>query len=280
MMCLQQMLTIEEYLEMVRPIDNTPFRNVAKEPEPIVANSFQQMLTEFIADNYSTYHLRSRFFGTEPEMIAGKVQSACDNVYLTHAYTYQHMYDTTIAVYNPIENYDMVEHEEIANSGEDTTTTNKGAQQDKTTTSIGSKTDQMMYGDSKDTNTYGARSTTTDTTGDVAPFESQSYQHVDKGHQTVGEASVTDTLQHSQRVDTQSLGGRQDSTTTDQGKRTDTETLEHGHEITRDLTRHGNIGVTTSQQMLQSERELAQFNLVRIVANDIIHTICVCVEGV
>ena len=35
------------------------------------------------------------------------------------------------------------------------------------------------------------------------------------------------------------------------------------------LTRHGNIGVTTSQQMIQSERELASFNLLQIVFNDL-----------
>ena len=40
---------------------------------------------------------------------------------------------------------------------------------------------------------------------------------------------------------------------------------------------HGNIGVTTSQQMLESEREVALFNFVGIVAHDIIKLIAICI---
>ena len=40
---------------------------------------------------------------------------------------------------------------------------------------------------------------------------------------------------------------------------------------------YGNIGVTTSQQMLQSEREVAYFNFVSIVAHDIIKLIAICI---
>ena len=38
----------------------------------------------------------------------------------------------------------------------------------------------------------------------------------------------------------------------------------------------GNIGVTTSQQMLESEREVALFNFVGIVAHDIVKLIAIC----
>ena len=36
----------------------------------------------------------------------------------------------------------------------------------------------------------------------------------------------------------------------------------------------GNIGVTTSQQMLQSEREVAFFELIKIIAHDTVNAIC------
>ena len=39
----------------------------------------------------------------------------------------------------------------------------------------------------------------------------------------------------------------------------------------------GNIGVTTSQQMLESERDIAMFNFIGIVAHDIIKSICICI---
>ena len=40
---------------------------------------------------------------------------------------------------------------------------------------------------------------------------------------------------------------------------------------------YGNIGVTTSQQMLESERDIALFNFIGIVAHDIIKSICICI---
>lgn len=252
------MPTIADYLTLAVPIDNTPFWGSATKPAPIVDGDFQNMLTEFISVEYADYRLRRICYGTSPEQILERVQRICDNVYLTHAYTYQHLYDTTVAEYNPIENYNMVEHEETENDGID-----------KTTRSIGSHTDTTNFGEGTVTDIYGDRQTTRDTTADKAPFESQSYQHVDKSHDTAVENSATDRHTQSSRADSTSYGSR-----------TDTDTLEHGHDITRDLTRSGNIGTTTTQMMLESERQLSAFNLTRIVANDIIHALCVCYEGV
>lgn len=46
---------------------------------------------------------------------------------------------------------------------------------------------------------------------------------------------------------------------------------------TTDITSriHGNIGVTTTQQMLLSTREVAMFNLSKIIATDIVNMLCV-----
>lgn len=52
---------------------------------------------------------------------------------------------------------------------------------------------------------------------------------------------------------------------------TDVEETETG---TRRLTRSGNIGVTTSQQMLQSEIELRKFNFVDMIMNDVDMIMC------
>ena len=40
---------------------------------------------------------------------------------------------------------------------------------------------------------------------------------------------------------------------------------------------HGNIGVTTSQQMIQSERDLVVFNLYDVIANSFIENFCLMV---
>ena len=48
----------------------------------------------------------------------------------------------------------------------------------------------------------------------------------------------------------------------------------------RKLTRSGNIGVTTSQQMLQSEIELRQWNFYNMIMNDIDEIMCLSFRGV
>ena len=61
-------------------------------------------------------------------------------------------------------------------------------------------------------------------------------------------------------------------------------TIENGSEKTkRDLTHartgrtHGNIGVTTSQQMIQSEREVSMFNIYDIIAESFVENFCLMV---
>lgn len=61
-------------------------------------------------------------------------------------------------------------------------------------------------------------------------------------------------------------------------------TQENGHDSSsRDLkhTRtgraHGNIGVTTSQQMIQSEREVAMFNIYDIIAESFVENFCLMI---
>lgn len=250
------MQTIADYLE--RTQSNTPFKGGATKPAPIVAADFQYMLTGFMREEYGTYRLRFKFEKLIDGALTSAIQSACDIVYLTHDYTYQHLYDTTVAQYNPIENYNMVEHEFTQNSGTDTTERSVGSHTD--TTNIGAITNTDIYGQDKTTRTA---------TGDRAPFESQTYKHLDASNASDTRDARTDRHEQSQQSNSMTVGGRHD-----------TDSLEHGHDIERDLTRSGNIGVTTTQQMLEQERRIAAMNLVRIVANDIVHAICICVRGV
>lgn len=271
---------MKDYLEIAMPIDDTPFLGKATAPAPIVAADFQSMLTNFIAEEYPQYKLRRKYYATTPDTLMTLIQRACDNVYLTHAYTYQHLYDTTVAVYNPIENYNMVEHEETKNDGMDKTTHALGGHTDKVTRDMGSHTDTVNYGQEQVSDKYGARSKTVNGTGDVAPFETQEYRHVNKDGETTNDAEATDIHIKNTHADSTDYGSHTDTDTSVYGDRTDVDTLEHGHDITRDLTRAGNIGTLTTQKMLEEERHLTAFNLVRIVANDIIHTLCICYEGV
>lgn len=101
----------------------------------------------------------------------------------------------------------------------------------------------------------------------------------------------TDTLTSGARSDSSTEGAREDSTTIGQrsdshteGQRSDSQTnssrsdssVEGAREDTRDYTldAHGNVGVTTAQDMIEQERKLALINLVQIVAQDIIDLCC------
>ena len=61
-------------------------------------------------------------------------------------------------------------------------------------------------------------------------------------------------------------------------------TQENGHDSSsRELTHtrtgraHGNVGVTTSQEMIQSEREVAMFNIYDIIAESFVENFCLMV---
>lgn len=249
-------LTIEDYLTMTT--SSKPFIGIANKPVCVISDEFQNILREYIAIMYPTYRLIAKLNRAYDEsgepLLTKSIQNICDTVYLSHTYTYQKLFDTTVVEYNPIENYDMTEVEEIKNTGSDTTTNNTDAHTDKT--SLGAYTD---------TDNYAQDHSSSDSTGDKAPFDSQSYKHVDKGHEE---------MTRDARVDSHVRSATENST--DYGKQHDVSELEHGHNINRELTRHGNIGVTTTQQMLMSERQIAMFNFVKVVANDLIHFLSVC----
>lgn len=72
-----------------------------------------------------------------------------------------------------------------------------------------------------------------------------------------------------------------DGDTTENGSITNTEKENVNNGRTRKHTKtgraHGNIGVTTSQQMIQSERDLVVFNLYDVIANSFIENFCLMV---
>ena len=244
-----------------------PFWGKATSPTAICNSEFQSMLNDLILNDYTEYRLR--YFLTRPfldsgdltadiESITRRVQAACDMVYETHAYEYQKLYESTQLEYDPIENFHSTEHEEITNDGVDTTTD-----------TADSYTDRESRGSTSITDSWGSQTTNGSSTNQRAPFESQSYQNYDKDSTGATRESYTDT--HTGAAVENSFTG---------GNRKNISKLDYGHEITRDLTRFGNIGVTTSQQMIQSERDLVRFNLARIVASDIIQSICISYMGV
>lgn len=69
------------------------------------------------------------------------------------------------------------------------------------------------------------------------------------------------------------------TTTNGSGSTTEKESGTSKRDLTHNRTgrAHGNIGVTTSQQMIQSEREVAMFNIYDIIAESFVENFCLMV---
>ena len=152
------------------------------------------------------------------------------------------LYDTLSFEYNPIENYRM-EEEETINGSNSNTTTDTGT------------IDRDASNSRTDSGTIEHDGTVSDIVNKVYGFNSSSASNSDTSTDTV-DSTETHDLTFSETVD-----------------ETETHNLSYGtegeSETTRGLTRAGNIGVTTSQQMIESERALWDWNYFNVIFSDI-----------
>ena len=102
-----------------------------------------------------------------------------------------------------------------------------------------------------DTTNIGAQANSTTSTDSVSPYDTQTFTDSNK------------------TVVSENNGAREDSNTKTE---TGTETTKH------DFKRSGNIGVTTSQQMLDSERKVVNFTFLKIVFRNIIDDTCIVTD--
>lgn len=156
------------------------------------------------------------------------------------------LYKTTLLDYNPIENYDRIEEwtegENSARSVDAETTGNS------TTGSTGS------------TNTSGT--TTASATGQnyVSAYNEPDFTPTEKDTNTQNGSS--ETVQHEEgNVNVKTAA---DTTTSETEKR----------DLSRSGRAHGNIGVTTSQQMIESERQVSLYNIIDVIINSFKNRFC------
>lgn len=147
--------------------------------------------------------------------------------------------------YNPLENYDRIE---------DWTDTGKENSKVKFTDETSTETDST-------TTSEGSSNQNGNTEDLVSAYDSNSYQESEK--------HVIDTDEdHSDEV------------TSNTKLTNDTEQNTEGDKGTEDKHTgriHGNIGVTTSQQMLQSELDIARFNLIQQITDLFGTELCIMV---
>lgn len=171
--------------------------------------------------------------------------------------------------------------EYVPDSSIDTSTDR--SETDKSTVTKDARTDTISTSAKTDSNDIGQRKDTHEVT---AHTESDTIGAREDTHTSVAHTDTTSSIGHTddkEGRDEHSFNATITKATTSEdssersGKR-DTVVEGSGQDVTNHtLKRAGNIGVTTSQQMIESERQVANFNLVKIVAQDLIKLLCVCV---
>ena len=210
-------------------------------------------------------------------------------------YTWGKLYETTLLEYNPIENYSMTERENATMEA----TSVQGAQTNTDTNDYGpisvAKSEILGAQTNTETATMGEQAKLTtmnigeqvtegSTINETAPYSSEGYQSDTKSIDSVTSGAKSDSTQEHNDAYTntneQTFGAKDNTYTTTTDGRKDILKKEIGGKTdsnnstnNRELTRSGNIGVTTSQQMLESERQVAMFNFVQIVAHEVVRLI-------
>lgn len=152
-----------------------------------------------------------------------------------HYRTFEKWVDALNLEYNPLENYDRME--------DYSDTSNKGSKTSSSGTNGNTRT--LNHEDKETLNLSNTDEHT------VSAFDSGSYQPSDKN--VVGNTG-TDTYNHT-------------GTITDAGSESSSGSLTENGKTIHEGRIHGNIGVITSQQMLQSELDIARFNLIQQITD-------------
>lgn len=239
-------------------------------PDFIKDQNFIYRLGLYLYETKGDYELRDLYTKLDDSTLQKIVERDCTIVYITNSYKLTTLYGTTQLEYNPIENYSMVEDGKDDNTGTDTDTTQYGSTTRTDKIGGSTRTDNIGTRTTTGSDTIGNQQTTN--TDKVSPDEYTNY--VSRAQQIAESISHTDSIQRTQQgtIDTSIMSERNDTST--MSEHSDISTYEHGHSITHHLTRSGNIGVTTSQQMLLSERDVSDFSIYQVVGDMIVHQIC------
>lgn len=247
---------------------------------PLIPKFFNTPDFNFLDDYFANYRAFDAVISTKQgsRMLLFDDDETNDTLLLAvpymNKYKWSKLYATLLLDYNPIENYDRQETstrkpnlmtERHYNGSEKTTYS--GAE---TNTQTGS-TDRVQSGGQS----------TTEKPGTVRTHERNSFNPAEPTMEyrdsvsgsniediTYKDLTVTEKFNAIQNK--KDFAGRNDLK--EYQNREDTETVQ-GQDVTESRT-HGNIGVTTSQQMIQSEREVASFNYVLTILNDVVNDIC------
>lgn len=194
-------------------------------------------------------------------LTTANIDIICNVLVSLYGVNWEKQYATLSAEYNPIENYSMVE-----NMSDDITEIEHGhvltrvldTTDERTPNVTETRTDDLTFTKTGSDTTTPDLTSTTD--NGLTGFNSSTDVHTGETVQTntgTNEIAYDTTDTDSGTVETVTTGT---DTTTQSGSITDTNSGKDTHTHNYELTRSGNIGVTSSQQMLQSEHDLWRWN--------------------
>lgn len=247
---------------------------------PLIPNFFNTPDFNFLDEYFTNYKAFDTVISSKQggRLLLFDDDNTIDSLLLAspymNKYKWSKLYATLALEYNPIENYDR---QETSTRKPDLTTERHYKGSEKTTYS-GAETN--THTGSTDRVQSGGQ-TTIEKPGAIRTHERNSfnpaeptmeYRDTDSGTNTTDTTykDVTVTEKYNAIQNKKDFTGRNDLK--EYQNREDTETVQ-GQDVTETRT-HGNIGVTTSQQMIQSEREVASFNYILTVLNDVVNDIC------
>lgn len=176
---------------------------------------------------------------------------------IANQYTWEKLYDTMVVEYNPIWNVDANVNE--SRSGSES--------RDITRAGTGSNNRTVNLADNETVNLADNETVNITDTESVKGFNSDTWAESHKNTK-----AGTDNTTHTGTDNTTHTG-------TDNIAISDSESVDDDVSRTESFTqrRTGNIGVTTTQQMLEQERQIAEFNMINYIAQSFKQRFCLLI---
>lgn len=171
------------------------------------------------------------------------LKDSITNFSIIHQRTFEKWWNALNIEYNPLENYDRME--EWDDSGSQGRISSEVSSHNRTTSTDGESTDIGSV----------SNMDSGETTGYTSAFDSDSYQKSNKSESTTNSTTTNSATNTSNVTESES-----DDITNQSSD--DVNTSNH-----RTGRAHGNIGVTTSQQMLESELSIAEWNIYQHISD-------------
>lgn len=165
-------------------------------------------------------------------------------------YKYDGLYKTIKLEYNPIWNVE----------GTETTTTTHGARETA-----------HVYADKETTNLQGERKATE--TRSVFPYDVTPKEETEEPDNVITEGTETQETNKTPKEETDNVSSEVTDKTTEKGRTDKTTTGEYVDTMV--LDRRGNIGVTSTQNLIGQERDIVNFVFWDIVISDVIKEITI-----